>query len=199
MAADIVLASASPYRQKMLGDAGVVFRVMEPAIDERAVESAVAGTGVMPDELALILAEAKALDVSARSPDAVVIGADQTLSLDDRVFHKPADMEAARRHLLSLSGRTHHLNSAFVLARNGEIVKRHVEIPRMTMRKLDPAFIGRYLTRVGEKALMSVGAYQVEGEGIQLFDRIEGDYFAIVGLALLPLLACLRREGAIDG
>jgi septum formation protein len=153
----------------------------------------------MPDELALILAEAKALDVSARSPDAVVIGADQTLSLDDRVFHKPADMEVARRHLLSLSGRTHHLNSAFVLARNGEIVKRHVEIPRMTMRKLDPAFIGRHLARVGEKALTSVGAYQVEGEGIQLFDRIEGDYFAIVGLALLPLLACLRREGAIDG
>jgi len=199
MAADIVLASASPYRQKMLRDAGVTFRVVKPATDERAVESAVAGTGVTPDKLALILAEAKALDVSERFPDALVIGADQTLSLDDRVFHKPADMDAARHHLLSLSGKMHHLNSAFVLARNGEIIKRHVEIPRMTMRKLDPGFIGRYLSRVGGKALTSVGAYQVEGEGIQLFDRIEGDYFAIVGLALLPLLACLRGERATDG
>jgi septum formation protein len=199
MAADIVLASASPYRQKMLRDAGIVFRVAKPAVDERAVESAVTDMGVTPEELALILAEAKALDISERSPDALVIGADQTLSLQDRVFHKPADMEAARRHLLSLSGKTHHLNSAVVLARNGQAIRRHTEIARMTMRKLDPAFIGRHLSRVGEKALTSVGAYQVEGEGIQLFDRIEGDYFAIVGLPLLPLLAFLREEGAIDG
>lgn len=199
MAADLVLASGSPHRQKMLRDADVGFRVVKPAIDERAVESAVTDTGVTPEDLALILAEAKAIDVSERNPDALVIGADQTLSLGDRIFHKPADMEAARRHLLALSGKTHHLNSAFVLARNGQTIKRHAEIARMTMRKLDPAFIGRHLSRVGEKALTSVGAYQIEGEGIQLFKEIEGDFFAIVGLALLPLLACLREEGAIDG
>ncbi|HVW57928.1 MAG TPA: Maf-like protein [Rhizobiaceae bacterium] len=199
MAADLVLASGSPHRQKMLKDAGLHFRVIKPVIDERAVESTVADTGVTPEELALILAEAKALDVSERSPDALVIGADQTLSLDDRLFHKPADMDAARRHLLTLSGKTHHLNSAFALARYGRTIKRHTEIARMTMRKLDPAFIGRYLARVGGKALTSVGAYQIEGEGIQLFDRIEGDYFTIVGLPLLPLLACLREEGAING
>jgi len=183
----------------MLRDAGVTFRVVKPTVDERAVESTVADTGVTPEELALILAEAKALDVSERSPDALVIGADQTLSLDDRIFHKPADMDAARRHLLTLSGKTHHLNSAFALARNGQTIKRHTEIARMTMRKLDPAFIGRYLARVGGKALTSVGAYQIEGVGIQLFDRIEGDYFTIVGLPLLPLLACLREEDAING
>jgi septum formation protein len=199
MAAEIVLASGSPYRQKMLRDAGVTFHVVKPTVDERAVESAVADTGVTPEDLALVLAEAKALDVSERSPDALVIGADQTLSLDDRIFHKPADMEAARRHLLSLSGRTHHLNAAFVLACNGQTIKRHVEVARMTMRELTPAFIGRHLSRVGEKALTSVGAYQIEGEGIQLFERIEGDYFTIVGLPLLPLLAGLREEGAING
>jgi septum formation protein len=199
MTADIVLASGSPHRQKMLRDAGVDFRIIRPEIDERAVESAVAGTGVTPAELALMLAEAKAVNVSEGAPDALVIGADQTLSLDDRVFHKPDDMEAARSQLLSLSGRTHHLHSAFVLARNGQGIKRHGETAGMTMRRLDPAFVGRYLARVGEKVLTSVGAYQVEGEGIQLFDRVEGDHFTIVGLPLLPLLAALRGEGAIDG
>jgi len=199
MVADLILASGSVHRQKMLSDAGIRFRVVKSNIDERAVESAVANTGTTPEDLALILAEAKALDVSERNPDALVIGADQTLSLDDRIFHKPADMEAARRHLLSLSGRTHHLNSAFVLARSGQTIERHAELARMTMRELTPAFIGRHLSRVGEKALTSVGAYQIEGEGIQLFERIEGDYSTIVGLPLLPLLACLREEGAIDG
>jgi len=199
MVSNVVLASGSLHRQKMLRDAGVGFRVVKPELDERAIERAVAETGVTPEELALILAEAKAVNVSERLPDALVIGADQTLSLDDRVLHKPADMEAARRQLLSLSGRTHHLNSAFVLARNGQGMKRHGETARMTMRKLDPVFIGRYLSRAGEKALTSVGAYQIEGEGIQLFDKVEGDFFTIVGLPLLPLLAALREEGAIDG
>src|SRR5690606_35471680 len=102
-------------------------------------------------------------------------------------------------HLLTLSGKTHQLNSAVVLARAGDVVWRHVSVANMTIRKLDPAFIGRHLSNVGEKALSSVGAYQVEGEGIQLFDRIEGDYFTIVGLPLLPLLSKLREVGAIDG
>jgi len=170
-----------------------------PQVDERALEAPLEGTGVTPDEVALVLAEAKATEVSARYPDVWVIGGDQTLSLDDRIFHKPKDMDGARRHLLALSGKTHLLNSAIVLARGGEAVWTHVSIARMTMRPVKPAFIGRYLARVGEKALESVGAYQIEGEGIQLFESIEGDYFTVVGVPLLPLLAKLRELKAIDG
>ncbi len=195
----IVLASGSAFRQKMLRDAGVVFRVERSEIDERAVEKTLEGSGADPETLAQVLAEAKAVDVSERQQGALVIGADQTLSLDDEVFHKPTDMEGARRHLLKLSGRTHQLNSAVVIARDGEVLWRHVGVARLTMRDLDPAFIGRHLSNVGEKALASVGAYQIEGEGIQLFEKIEGDTFTIVGLPLLPLLAELRRLGAIDG
>ena len=109
------------------------------------------------------------------------------------------EMEGARRHLLALSGRSHQLNSGAGLVRDGNVLWRHVGIASMTMRKLEPAFIGRHLARVGAKALSSVGAYQIEGEGIQLFDRIEGDHFTIVGLPLLPLLAELRNLGALDG
>ncbi|MFC5586708.1 Maf-like protein [Nitratireductor kimnyeongensis] len=196
---DIILASGSAFRQKMLRDAGVTFRVERSTIDERSVESALEGSGSDPETLAQILAEAKAVDVSEREPGALVIGADQTLSLGDEVFHKPADMEGARRHLLKLSGRTHQLNSAVVIARDGEVIWRHVGVARLTMRDLDPGFIGRHLSSVGEKALASVGAYQIEGEGIQLFEKIEGDTFTIVGLPLLPLLAELRALEAIDG
>lgn len=195
----IILASGSPFRKALLEHAGVPFEAIPAEIDERAVEAPLEGSGASPDEVALVLAEAKALEVSERHPGALVIGSDQTLSLDDAVLHKPTDMEAARRHLLSLSGKTHSLNSAIVIARSGETLWRHVEIARLTMRALEPAFIGRYLARVGAKALSSVGAYQIEGEGIQLFEKIEGDYFTIVGLPLLPLLTELRARGAIDG
>ena len=195
----LILASGSPFRRQMLEDAGVAVEAVPAAIDERAVEAAVAGSGVAPEDLAAILAEAKALDVAERRPGRLVLGADQTLSLGDEVLHKPADMEEARRRLLLLSGKTHQLNSAAVLARDGEVLWRHVGIARLTMRRLDPGFVGRHLSRVGERALSSVGAYQVEGEGIQLFEAIEGDHFTIVGLPLLPLLAKLRELGAIDG
>jgi septum formation protein len=197
--APIILASTSPFRRQLLENAGLAVRPVAPEVDERALEAPLEDTGVTPDEVALILAEAKAVEVSARHPDAWVIGGDQTLSLGYRIFHKPQDMEGARRHLLALSGRTHLLNSAVVLARGGEAVWRHVSTARMTMRKLDPAFIGRHLSWVGERALSSVGAYQVEGEGIQLFEKIEGDYFTIVGVPLLPLLAKLRELEVIDG
>lgn len=195
----VVLASASPFRRKMLEDAGVAVETARPGIDERAVEAAVEGSGITPEELAAILAEAKALDVSERMPGRLVVGADQTLSLGDEVLHKARDMEEARRRLLALSGRTHQLNSAAVLARDGQVLWRHVGVARLTMRPLDPAFVGRHLSRVGDGVLGSVGAYQIEGEGIQLFERIEGDHFTIVGLPLLPLLAKLRELGAIDG
>jgi septum formation protein len=199
MADPIVLASSSPFRKKMLEDAGLVFEVERPEIDERAVEAAVQNSGVTPEDLALILAEAKALDISLKRPGALVIGTDQTLSLEDDVLHKPKDMEEARRRLLLLSGKTHQLNSAVVVLRDGEVLWRHVGIARLTMRLLEPAFIGRHLSRVGNVALSSVGAYQIEGEGIQLFEKVDGDHFTIVGLPLLPLLAKVRELGAIDG
>ena len=195
----IVLASGSPFRKAMLEAAGVDIDVVPAKIDERSVEKTLEGTGASQEDVAQVLAEAKALDVSERSPGRLVLGCDQTLSLDDELFHKPADMEGARRHLLKLSGKTHQLNSAAVLARNGEALWRDVGIARLTMRKLEPAFIGRHLARVGPMALNSVGAYQIEGEGVQLFEKIDGDYFTIVGLPLLAVLRELRAMGAIDG
>ncbi|MBZ9684226.1 Maf-like protein [Mesorhizobium sp. CO1-1-7] len=199
MTEKIILASGSPFRKAMLVDAGVDIEAVPATLDERALEAPLQDSGASPEDVALVLAEAKATEVSERRPGALVLGCDQTLSLGDEVFHKPADMEGARRHLLALSGKTHQLNSAAVLVRDGKVLWRHVGIASMTMRKLDPAFIGRHLARVGVKALSSVGAYQVEGEGIQLFEKIEGDHFTIVGLPLLPLLAELRALGAIDG
>lgn len=195
----IILASGSRYRKTLLENAGVDIHVHPAEIDERAVETPLIGTGSTPEDVALVLAEAKALDISERFQNALVIGSDQTLSLGDELLHKPADMEQAHRHLLALSGKTHQLNSAVVIVRHSATLWRHVDIIRMTMRELEPAFIGRYLARVGDKALSSVGAYQIEGEGIQLFEKIEGDYFSIVGLPLLPLLTALRGLGAIDG
>lgn len=194
----IILASTSPFRRQLLENAGLKIQAVAPEVDERAIEETLQDSDMNPEDVALILAEAKATDVSERFPDMWVIGGDQTLSLGDEVFHKPADMEGARRHLLALSGKTHQLNSAVVLARGGEAVWRHVAIARMTMRKLEPGFVGRHLSRVGDIAVKSVGAYQVEGEGIQLFEKIDGDYFTIVGLPMLPLLAQLRDLKVID-
>ncbi|RWA59027.1 Maf-like protein [Mesorhizobium sp.] len=199
MAEKIILASGSPFRKAMLVNAGLDVEAVPAEVDERALEAPLQDSGVSPEDVASILAEAKATEVSERRPGALVLGCDQTLSLGDEIFHKPADMEGARRHLLALSGKTHQLNSAAVLCRDGEVLWRHVGVASLTMRKLDPAFIGRHLARVGAKALASVGAYQVEGEGIQLFEKIEGDYFTIVGLPLLPVLGELRALGAIDG
>ena len=195
----ITLASSSPFRKALLVNAGIDVEAVPSDVDERALEAPLRGSGVSPEDVALVLAEAKAVDVSGKKPGALVLGCDQTLSLGDEVFHKPADMEGARRHLLALSGKTHQLNSAAVLVRDGEVLWRHVGIANLTMRSLDPAFIGRHLARVGDKALGSVGAYQIEGEGIQLFEAIDGDYFTIVGLPLLAVLAELRKLGAIDG
>lgn len=199
MTEKLILASGSPFRKAMLVDAGLDVEAVPAGIDERAVEAPLQDSSVSPEDVAAILAEAKAVEVSERRPGALVLGCDQTLSLGDRLFHKPADMEGARRHLLALSGKTHQLNSAAVLVRDGAVLWRHVGIANLTMRQLDPAFIGRHLAKVGDTALSSVGAYQIEGAGIQLFEKVEGDHFTIVGLPLLPLLSELRRLGAIDG
>lgn len=199
MTAQIVLASTSPFRRALLDNAGIAFAVDRPRIDERVVEETLQASGVTPADVALVLARAKAEDVSGRHEAAFVVGSDQTLSFADELLHKPKDMDEARRRLLAFSGRTHFLHSAVAIARNGETIWSHVAEAAMTMRPLSPAFVGRHLARVGDKVLSSVGAYQIEAEGIQLFERIEGDHFTIVGLPLLPLLEALRKYGAIDG
>ena len=155
---ELVLASKSPFRAALLKNAGIEFVAESADIDERSVEAPLYKSGATPEEVAQVLAEAKAMSVSENNPAAVVIGCDQTLSLGDEIFHQPVDMEAARRQVLQFTGKTHQLNSAVVLVRDGETLWRHVSVARMTMRALDPAFIGRYLGRVGDAALSSVGA-----------------------------------------
>ncbi|APG82804.1 Maf-like protein [Sinorhizobium americanum CCGM7] len=198
MTPSLVLASASPFRRALLENAGLTFAARAAQVDERALERPLEQAGASPSDVALALAEAKAKDVSRHFEGALVIGSDQTMSLGTRVYHKPKDMAEAAEHLLSLSGRTHSLNSAIVLVREGDILWRHVSTAHMTVRPLKRAFVERHLRRVGEKALSSVGAYQLEGEGIQLFEKIDGDYFTILGLPMLPLLEKLRELGSID-
>ena len=194
----IILASRSPFRQMLLRNAGLAFEAIAAHIDERAIEERLSGENPSPAEGALTLAEAKARDVAAERPDALVIGSDQTLSLGGQVFHKPADLAEARMHLKTMAGRIHELNSAVVFVRGDLVLWRHVSMARLTMRPLSEGFIERHVARVGESVLASVGAYQLEGEGIQLFERIDGDYFTILGLPMLPVLAQLRSMDMID-
>jgi septum formation protein len=198
MTSTIILASASPFRRMLLENAGIAFSWQAADIDERAIEAPLAGHGASAGEIARVLAEAKAVSVAKIHSSALVIGSDQTLSLRDRVFHKPRSREDAHRHLRALSGETHQLNSAVVLCRGGDVIWSHVAIARLTMRPLSERFIVQYLARIGDKALSSVGAYQLEAEGVQLFETIEGDYFTILGLPLLPLLSELRHIGILD-
>ena len=196
---DLILASGSRHRAKILEDAGLVFAQITSGLDERSIEAPLEQAEVLPEDRAEILAEAKAVDVSERNSGHLVIGCDQILSLENQVLHKPKDMADARRRLLSLSGKTHFLHSAVVLVQDGQTIWRHVSSCAMTMRPLTPEFIGRHLSDVGEAILSSVGAYQIEGPGIQLFEKIDGDMFSIIGLPLIPLLEALRTERAIDG
>lgn len=191
----LVLASGSRIRATLLANARLDFTVDPATVDERAVEAPLLEAGFPPEDIAQVLAEAKALDVAGRRPQDLVIGADQVLGLGNARFTKPADMEAARRQLLDLSGKTHELHSAVVLARGDEVLWRHVSTARLTMRALSPAEIGRYLALAGDAVLSSVGCYQLENVGVRLFERIEGDYFTILGLPLLPLLGELRALG----
>jgi septum formation protein len=195
----IVLASASTTRIRLLTAVGVSFEVRPARIDERAVEDPLIKAGVGSVGIAEALAAAKAKSVAEGEPGALVVGADQVLERDTERWHKPASLAEARRQLEALSGRRHQLHSAVAVVKGGTTAWRHVESATLTMRKLSPSFIDWYLAAVGDAALASVGAYQIEGPGIQLFERIEGDYFAILGLPLLPLLAFLRGEGEIGG
>jgi septum formation protein len=193
----LVLASRSSARRALLQSAGVPVEVRPAEIDERAIESALAGGGA--GVVAAILARTKASAVAAALPGRLVLGADQTLSLDTERFSKPATPAAARDQLRALAGRTHELHSALAFVRDGEILFEHAEGVRMTMRPLNEAFIDRYIGAAGNAVTASVGGYQVEGLGIHLFERIEGDYFAILGLPLLAVLEFLRREGCLAG
>jgi septum formation protein len=195
----LILASSSKVRARLLEAAGLAFSIQSPGLDEHAMRQAVGSTGALsPQDIAEVLARAKAEAVSELMPGAFVIGADQVLAFGGRILSKPDNMEAARKELLDLSGKSHILHSAVALATNGDTVWAHSESSTLVMRKLSPQFIGRYLAAAGEEVLSSVGAYQIEGLGIQLFEKIDGDYFSILGLPLLPLLDALRREGAIE-
>jgi septum formation protein len=188
----LILASKSHARQMLLANAGVHFEAVPADIDERAVQQS-SGLSA-PGEIATLLAREKALAVSMRQPGKYVVGADQTLALETRLFSKPAGRAAAAEQLRDLAGRSHELHAAVAVARDGKILFETTDIARMTMRQLSGAEIRTYLDEAGEAVTSSVGAYQLEGLGVHLFERIDGDHFTILGLPLLPLLAFLRSE-----
>lgn len=190
----LILASASPSRRQLLANAGLVFSVEPSGLDEDEVKRSL-GSHAPPQELASTLAEMKAVKVSRRHSGAMVIGADSTLACNGRMFDKPPDLAAARQQLQSLGGQTHELFSSVVVARGGVRLWHWSERARLTMRPMNDAFIDSYLARAGSDVLTSVGAYQLEGLGAHLFNRVDGDYFTILGLPLLPLLAFLAGHG----
>ena len=193
-AAALVLASASPVRAQLLRAAGIALIIDPAAIDEDEIKASMRQAGATGAELAETLAELKAARTARRHPGAMVIGADQVLALGEELFDKPADLAAARRQLLALRGRTHELLSAVVAVRDGTRLWHHVGRASLTMRDFSEEFLDDYLASTGSAALGSVGAYQLEGLGAQLFRQIAGDYFTILGLPLLPLLDFLREH-----
>jgi len=188
----LILASQSRARQALLANAGIGFEAVPAEIDERAVEQA-SGLSA-PGDIAALLARHKAVSVSADWPGRYVVGADQTLARGELLFSKPGDRSEAARQLRALAGASHELHCAVAVAFDGRILFEAVSMARMTMRQLGEADIEAYLDQAGEAVTSSVGAYQLEGLGVHLFERIEGDYFTILGLPLLPLLAFLRSQ-----
>ena len=192
----VILASTSASRSSLLRHAGVAFEAMRPGVDEDAAKAALLGEGVGPLQIADALAELKAVRVSSRA-EGLVIGADQTLDLDGELIDKAGSLEEARDRLIRLRGRRHRLHSAVVVARDGESIWREVQTASLDVRDFSDEFLDSYLARLGPAVLSSVGCYHLEGEGVQLFHRIEGDYFGILGLPLTGLLDLLRRHGAL--
>jgi septum formation protein len=190
----IILASKSAARHKLLQSAGVSFETASPDVDETAIKRA---KDWHAPELAGALADAKALDIARRRNGSLVIGADQVLAMGKSLFDKPASPAEARQQLLSLRGQTHILYSAVACARGEDILWRHCAQARLTMRDFTDIFLEDYLSKIGSDALSSVGGYQIEARGLQLFENIDGDYFTILGLPLLPLLKFLRDVGAL--
>ena len=196
MTQQMILASGSASRRALLANAGVRAEAVRPNVDEDAAKASLRADGLGVRDQAMALAELKAIRVSAGRPG-LVIGGDQMLALGDQAFDKPADMAGARETLHKLSGKTHTLETALVVCEDGAPVWRHLARPRLTMRPLSEGFIDAYLEQCGEAVLSSVGAYQLESLGSQLFTQIEGDYFSILGLPLLPLLDYLRTRGVL--
>lgn len=193
---NVVLASTSAIRQQVLKGAGVPFEAVSPGVDETSIKDSLLAEGVSPRDIADALAEAKAVKVSLKRPG-LVIGADQTLDFEGRLFDKADSIEEARARLSELRGKTHKLHCGMVVARDGRAIWREVVTTTLRMRPFSDPYLDAYLQRNAPGVLSSVGCYQLEGEGVQLFDRIEGDYFAILGLSLIPLLDLLRRHGAV--
>lgn len=193
----VVLASASQSRCALLCNAGIEVIRDPAAIDEDSVKESFRNRDEPASQTAMALAELKAQRVSQRHKDALVIGADQMLQCGGIWFDKPADLDHARGHLIALRGKTHELLSAVCVVRDGEVLWRHLESAQLTMRPFSDAFIDEYLAAAGDAVCASVGAYQLEGRGAQLFSRIEGDYFTILGLPLLPLLGFLVNHGVV--
>jgi septum formation protein len=199
-ARDLILASGSRFRRQMLEQAGLKVRVVPAEVDEPAIRAALLDDNPEMDaaDVAEVLARAKAEQVSERFRDALVIGADQVLVCGGEIFGKPVSVAAARGQLQRLRGLAHGLSTAVVLARGGQAIWAHVEEPILTMRDFSERFLEAYLAAAGDAVTDTVGGYQLEGRGAQLFERIEGDYFSIIGLPLIPLLEALRREGVIE-
>ena len=196
MSADLILASVSQSRRRLLQACGIDAELITPHLDEETAKESMRMNQLPIKEQAMKLAELKAIKVSARQPG-MVIGGDQMLALGDKAFDKPKDLGEARGHLEQLSGKAHTLETAIVIAQGGQIIWRHLARPKLTMRTLSPEFINQYIEAVGEDILTTVGGYKLEGLGSQLFERIEGDYFSILGLPLLPLQDYLRTRGAL--
>ena len=192
----LILASTSAARWEMFRAAGVEVLALPSGVDEAALKARFTGP---PPALALALAQAKAAAVAPARPGAFVIGADQLLVCDGKIFDKPADLTEAAAHLRALSGREHELITAACVLQGDVVLWTHIESARLNVRRLSEDFIARYLAAEGEQILGCVGAYRLEGWGAQLFEQIEGDYFTILGLPLLPLLGFLRGSGALAG
>jgi len=193
----LLLASRSVARRSLLEAAGIPTEASAVDLDERAIETRAGDRS--PSQVANLLAEKKATAAAAQWPGRIVVGADQTLALDKLRFNKPHDRASARDQLRTLAGHPHELHSAVVVASDEDVLFECVQSARLTMRAMSDQFIETYLDAVGSRALTSVGSYQLEGLGIHLFERIEGDHFTILGLPLLPLLAFLRRIGLLAG
>nr|WP_233341679.1 Maf family protein [Robiginitomaculum antarcticum] len=192
----ITLASGSVIRRRILNDAGVTFEVITKPVDEAAIKTAMLAEGARLRDIADALAEAKSVRVS-RNQDGLVIGADQIMVFEDRLYDKPQTLDEARARLLALRGKTHYLIGAAVISENGSAVWRHISKTKLTMRDFSDSFLDGYLEAGGEDLLTSVGAYKFEGLGAQLFSAVDGDFFSILGLSLLPVLDYLRIRGAI--
>ncbi|HUI98381.1 MAG TPA: Maf family protein [Xanthobacteraceae bacterium] len=193
----LVLASKSAVRRALIEAAGIPLEVAPADIDERAIEARAAVGGAA--EAATLLAREKARVGAGRTLGRLVVGADQTLALGDTRFTKPADRAGAKAQLRQLAGRTHALHAAVAVARDGRVIFSHVDTAKLTMRALSERFLDAYLDAAGPAVTASVGAYQLEGLGSHLFERIEGDYFTVLGLPLFALLGFLRREGFLAG